>query len=109
MREGFVFTPLDAGTKVVHVSLHTTRDTLDSTSRKCASGRPADEAVEFTFSIAVPGISADYLQRDFAALEPPDAPVECDVRHAGRAVVQNARHDHQHQGQHATAIRSTWS
>ncbi|MEX2114848.1 MAG: LssY C-terminal domain-containing protein [Pirellulales bacterium] len=76
IRQGIVFTALDAGTKVVHVLLEATRDTLDR-----GAGAPAAavaDAVEFTFSIAVPGITADYLRRDFSALEARE-PVECDV------------------------------
>ncbi len=74
-REGLVFTALDAGTKVVHVLLETTRDTLD---RGAGAAPSAPMAVEFTFSIAVHGITADYLRRDFSALEAQDL-VECDV------------------------------
>lgn len=78
-REGFVFTALDAGTKVVHVLLETTRDTLDGTTGTTQRGGPVEAAVEFTFSIAVPGIAADYLHRDFKAIESTESPVACDV------------------------------
>jgi len=78
-REGLVFTSLDAGTKVVHVLLESTRDTLDSTTGNLTTGGPIAEAVEFMFSIPVPGIAADYLKRDFAALETPHELVDCDV------------------------------
>ena len=79
VREGFVFTALDAGTKIVHVLLETTRDTLDSKTGTVESGGPVESAVEFTFSISVPGLAADYLHRDFESLESPDSLVECDV------------------------------
>ena len=77
--EGFVFTPLDSGTKVVHVSLHATGDLLDSTTGKFAAGEASPPAVEFTFSIAVPGIAADYLHRDFQTIESSEKLVECDL------------------------------
>ena len=77
VREGFVFTPIDVGTKVVHVLLETTRDTL---SRDAANAEgPIAQAISFTFSIPVPGISADYLRRDLQSLESPSSLVDCDV------------------------------
>ncbi len=89
--EGFVFTPLDAGTKIVHVTLHPTGEAAEALSRtpgeaialavsRLQSETKADvQAIEFTFSIAVLGISADYLRRDFKDLESPGSLVECDV------------------------------
>src|SRR5262245_32754334 len=59
---GFVFTPFDAGTKVVHVRLM----------------RPDDEK-EFTFSISVPGLAADYLKRDVVDEIPDDRAIDCDL------------------------------
>lgn len=90
--EGFVFTPLDSGTKIVHVYLHATGDSLDlqairqielhqnvvSPTPKLTTTTQAD--VNFTFSIAVPGIAADYLRRDFDAINPAGSLVECDVQ-----------------------------
>jgi hypothetical protein len=76
--EGFVFTPFDAGTKIVHVSLHATGGSLESAAARVRRGEALDEAVEFTFSIPVPGLAADYLRRDFQALERASAPVACD-------------------------------
>jgi len=77
--EGFVFTSFDVGTKIVHISLHSTGDLMDSaTGRIDATGLTEDDA-EFTFSIPVPGISVDYLRRDFEALEIPSTLIECDV------------------------------
>ncbi len=37
-------------------------------------------AVDFAFSIAVPGIAVDYHRRDFADLIPPGSIVECELR-----------------------------
>ena len=76
--EGFVFTPLDAGTKIVHVCLHTTGGSLESTARETSTVAATDSSTEFTFSISIPGLAADYLRRDFSALEGASAAVECD-------------------------------
>ena len=76
--EGFVFTPLDAGTKIVHVALHATGESLADAARRAQESGPMTPAAEFTFSIPVPGLSADYLRRDFAALDAPAALVACD-------------------------------
>lgn len=80
--QGFVFTPLDAGTKVVRVSLHTAGDSLSTIEREMATDsaeKSIDTAVEFTFSLFVPGLSADYQRHDFATQQSPDSLVECDV------------------------------
>lgn len=88
--EGFVFTPLDSGTKVVHVCLHALASTLENgatelaASAGTATAGPATEhalhaSVDFTFAIPVPGIAADYLRRDFATLVPASSLVECNV------------------------------
>ncbi len=88
--EGFVFTPLDSGTKIVHVYLHATGDSLDRVVEDFeASSTASDHAaklqvtsqsdVSLTFSVAVPGIAADYLRRDFAAINPSGSLVDCDV------------------------------
>ena len=92
---GFVFTPLDAGTKVVHVVLHATGGSLDSAIRTAEaaaadkSNAPTEKSegltaaqttAEFTFSLPVPGIAADYLTRDFQDIVPPNTLVHCDVR-----------------------------
>jgi LssY C-terminus len=77
--EGFVFTSFDAGTKIVHVSLHATGDLLDSLTGHTHAGGTAVADNEFTFSMPVPGIAADYLRRDFEALERPGELTECDV------------------------------
>ena len=77
--EGFVFTRLDAGTKVVHVCLHALAAPAQAAAegaeaggaaRGEAQGPPAAArpAVELTFSVPVPGIAVDYHRRDFQAL-----------------------------------------
>jgi LssY C-terminus len=61
-QEGFVFTPLDAGNKTVHVRLLGSPDTQ-----------------EFVFSVSVPGLNADYLRHEFEFQEPTDSLIECDI------------------------------
>ncbi len=77
--EGFVFTSFDAGTKVVHVSLHSTSDLLNRATGQVESHGTMDSSTEFSFSIPVPGIAVDYLRRDFDALQIPGPITECDV------------------------------
>lgn len=77
--EGFVFTPLDLGTKVVHVCLHAGGDSVDILTGRTEPGTLAQPAVTLTFSLAVPGISADYLRRDFSTLLPATGCIDCDV------------------------------
>jgi hypothetical protein len=60
--DGFVFTQLDIGNKVVHVRL--------------LSG---DAETEFVFNVPVAGLAADYLHRDFQDLYAPDQLIECDL------------------------------
>jgi hypothetical protein len=90
--EGFVYTPFDAGTKVVRICLHSAGSSL---SRAIAAGAPkalgatsdeteigvnTDQIVsDFSFAIAVPGIAADHLRRDFSEVCPADTIVACDV------------------------------
>jgi hypothetical protein len=92
--EGFVFTTLDLGTKVIHVRLLATggaldlRDPSSMTEREGALATPATGvhqtlaplAADLTFSISVPGLSADYLRRDFETLCAADSLVDCDLR-----------------------------
>ena len=99
MEEGFVFTPLDSGTKVVHICLHALSNHFANSTREFEASEatpavatapatvksaPATEhalhaSIDFTFTIAVPGIAADYLRRDFATLVPANTLVDCDV------------------------------
>ncbi|MCC7083551.1 MAG: LssY C-terminal domain-containing protein [Pirellulales bacterium] len=60
--EGFVFTNLDIGSKVVCVRL-----------------LGAGGAKEFTFHVAVPGLDLDYLRREFLGLGRPETTVDCDL------------------------------
>jgi hypothetical protein len=61
-QEGFVFTPVDAGNKTVHVKLFGFADTK-----------------EFVFNLSVPGLNADYLRHEILHNELPGPPVECDL------------------------------
>ena len=68
------------------------------------------EAIEFTFSIAVPGIAADYLRRDFADTRcRPSSLVDCDVPTLVERLRSHAASHRQPPGHDARAIRSTWS
>jgi hypothetical protein len=60
--EGFVFTPLDVGSKVVHVRL-----------------LRMEGPIELVFTVPVAGIDADYQRRDLMDLHPPDKLIECDM------------------------------
>jgi LssY C-terminus len=60
--EGFVFTQLDIGNKIVHVRLAGHAD-----------------AHEFVFTVPVPGLNADYLRHDVNDRFPADQLVECDI------------------------------
>jgi len=91
--EGFVFTAIDLGTKVVHVRLLATGAALDHRNPSSIVNWKGDVATtatgvhsafpplaaDLTFSIPVPGLSADYLRRDFQALSEPDSLVDCDL------------------------------
>jgi hypothetical protein len=83
--EGFVFTTLDLGTKVVHVHLTRVGDLRDAiegiASAVVAEVAPRSTAAagDFTFTLSVPGIAADYQDHDFSALRPPDAVEHCTV------------------------------
>jgi hypothetical protein len=86
--EGFIFTRRDVGTKVVHICLHGMSGANVAARAKTNAHEAqrvlTDElnattapAVEFTFSIPVPGIKVDYQRRDFETLVPPCAMVAC--------------------------------
>jgi hypothetical protein len=77
--EGFVFTPLDAGTKIVDVSLHSAGESLSEVITHLQHRDAAVPAVEFMFSVPVPGIAADYLRRDLPALESNADATPCDA------------------------------
>ena len=106
--EGFVFTPFDAGTKIVHIRLETSGESLETIIRAAelvAAGGPENQAdfaathvAEFTFSIPVPGIAVDYLRRDFEALVPPKSLVSCNVRTLRQALGRDAMRYNKRQG-----------
>jgi len=76
--EGFVFTTLDLGTKVVHVRLAAVSGlgaALEALAPTVSAG-PA-VAADFTFTIPVPGIATDYHDRDFSRLRPASAVEPC--------------------------------
>jgi hypothetical protein len=89
--EGFVFTSLDLGTKIVHIRLLATGAALDLGNLHLMAKREDDLAattdhhtrlplaVDLTFTIQVPGIAADYLRRDFESISSGESPVECDL------------------------------
>jgi hypothetical protein len=99
--EGFVFTPLDSGTKIVHVLLHAIGGSLETALDRAeapvatnAITSPATELptraaphepvaektrTEFVFTLPVPGITTDYLHRDFDTLVPKSSLEHCDV------------------------------
>ncbi|MFM1997510.1 MAG: hypothetical protein RLZZ111_1897 [Planctomycetota bacterium] len=64
--QGFVFTTLDLGTKVVHARLIA----LGPVRRAIVGGQGGEAACEFLFTLPVPGIAADYLDRDFSTIQP---------------------------------------
>ena len=83
--EGFVFTTLDLGTKAVHVRLtrlgnirQTIATAMGFAKAETAATGPAlaatasaePAATDFFFTVPVPGIAADYLDRDFASIRP---------------------------------------
>jgi hypothetical protein len=87
--EGFVFTPLDLGTKAVHVRLtrlgnirQTIAAAMGFAKPEPAGGEPATTApaaTDFFFTVPVPGIAADYLDRNFASIRPAASVEPCTV------------------------------
>src|SRR5262245_1697594 len=85
--EGFVFATLDAGTKTVRVCLFSTggAGTEDGPVRLSdLNVAPQGPAVDLTFLIPVPGMSLDYLQRDFASICPASELVTCNLPELAR-------------------------
>jgi hypothetical protein len=75
--EGFVFTTLDLGTKAVRVRLQPLTDLGRSLEQPSpADGQPAaapgrrPDVIDLLFTVPVPGIAADYLDRDFGRIRP---------------------------------------
>ena len=95
--EGFVFTTFDEGTKIVRVQLHAAGGAslihapdveaveaarIEARAAAATAELPASNSeptVEFTFSIAVPGLAADYLRRDLDALHARGSLMDCSV------------------------------
>lgn len=75
--EGFVFTRLDAGTKVVPIRLYGLASRPETSEAHLFLAENLIPAVELTFAIPIPGIRADYLKRDFERIAGHHAPVEC--------------------------------
>jgi hypothetical protein len=80
--EGFVYVTLDAGSKTVRICLYATGGPGTEDAPSQLSGLslvPHGPAVDLTFVIPVPGISADYHSRDFADLYGESDLVACDL------------------------------
>jgi hypothetical protein len=80
--EGFVFTTVDLGTKVVHVRLAPLEPLRASIARLLAhapAAGPDDAPVDLVFTVPVPGIAADYLDRDFQSLRPAHTVEPCTI------------------------------
>ena len=82
--EGFAFTTLDLGTKAVRVRLvpmgsirESIEKALPGGGAHAAHGGEESEAIGFEFAVSVPGITADYLDRDFSRIRPADAVEAC--------------------------------
>ncbi len=60
--EGFIFTPLDVGSKIVHVRL-----------------LRREGMIEFDFNFTVAGIDADYHRKELVDAHKPDQLVKCDL------------------------------
>ena len=65
--EGFVFTTLDLGTKAVTVRL-AALEALRESLAAVPEGAGGRLAAEFLFTVPVPGIAADYLDRDVVGM-----------------------------------------
>lgn len=78
--EGFVFTTLDLGTKSVHVRLGRAGGLRQAFGRLLhQAAAPTTDDVEFVFTVPVPGITADYLDRDFDTIRPRSTVEACDL------------------------------
>jgi hypothetical protein len=78
--EGFVFTTLDLGTKSVHVRLGRSGGLRQAFGRLLhQAATPTTDDIEFVFTVPVPGITADYLDRDFDTIRPRSTVEACDL------------------------------
>lgn len=76
--EGFVYTPIDAGSKLVRLRLMAAAGDAD------AAGLPFDlttapAVVDHTFVVEVPGIQVDHRRRELETICPPASREECDT------------------------------
>jgi hypothetical protein len=74
--EGFVFTTLDLGTKVVHARLIR----LGPVRRAILDEEGTGSVCEFLFTLPVPGIAVDYQDRDFSAVQPAGTVEACPLQ-----------------------------
>ena len=77
--EGFIFTTLDSGSKAVHVRLDAMAGAHQSMEHKLEAVSQSQSVIECIFTIPVPGIDADYLDRDFDQICPPASVEPCNV------------------------------
>lgn len=81
--EGFVFTTLDLGSKVVRIRLSPVQDIRQLTGHNLLppswTTPSTDTSISFDFTIPVPGLEADYLDRGLPALRPTSAIESCDA------------------------------
>jgi hypothetical protein len=82
--EGFVFTTLDLGTKVVRVRLTSVggiAESLAGADTQTSKGQAAhtQSVSDFTFTVPVPGIAVDYRDEDFARLRTTATVEECSI------------------------------
>lgn len=73
-QEGFVYTPLSMGNKIIHVQL-----------------LGADGLRSFLFTVPVAGLDADYLRRDFQDLYPAADLIECDIAGLEKRLAESPR------------------
>ena len=88
--EGFVFTHLELGTKVVRVCLQAAGSPTDALTLAQSAGAPVtmpatpqstpgQPVIDLTFAIPVPGLTADYHSREFDTLYSADELTPCDL------------------------------
>jgi hypothetical protein len=66
--EGFVFTTLDLGSKPVHVRLGEVKPIRGAMARSASDPAMPSAAGDYLFTVPVPGIDADYHERDLEAM-----------------------------------------
>lgn len=73
--EGFVFIPLDSGSKTFHVTLLGLGDPID-----------------FEFTVVVPGLDVDHDRREFRNLYKPQELIECDIPRLREEMLKMPKH-----------------